>query len=92
MMKYEIQRILQYKKDYKLAVKCSCDVSKLQKVAMMLANGETLTEGYQDHPLRSNYNGYRECHIESVWQLVYKITENVLVLTLYRTGTHSDLF
>lgn len=92
MIKYEIQRTSQFKKDYKLAVKRGCDTNKLQKVVMILASGETLPEEYRDHPLRGNYSGYRECHIEPDWLLVYKITENVLVLTLYRTGTHSDLF
>ncbi len=92
MIKYEIQRTSQFKKDYKLAVKRGCDINKLQKVVMILASGETLPEEYRDHPLRGNYSGYRECHIEPDWLLVYKITENVLVLTLYRTGTHSDLF
>lgn len=92
MIKYEIQRTSQFKKDYKLAVKRGCDINKLQKVVMILASGETLLEDYRDHPLRGNYSGYRECHIEPDWLLVYKITENVLVLTLYRTGTHSDLF
>ena len=92
MIKYEIQRTSQFKKDYKLAVKRGCDINKLQNVVMILASGETLPEEYRDHPLRRNYSGYRECHIEPDWLLVYKITENVLVLTLYRTGTHSDLF
>lgn len=92
MIKYEIQRTSQFKKDYKMAVKRGCDIEKLQKVVMILASGETLPEEYRDHPLRGNYSGYRECHIEPDWLLVYKITENVLVLTLYRTGTHSDLF
>lgn len=92
MIKYEIQRTSQFKKDYKLAIKRGCDINKLQKVVMILASGETLPEEYRDHPLRGNYSGYRECHIEPDWLLVYKITENVLVLTLYRTGTHSDLF
>ena len=91
-MKYEIQRTSQFKKDYKLAIKRGCDISKLQKVVMILASGETLPEEYQDHQLRGNNNGYRECHIEPDWLLVYKISENVLVLSLYRTGTHSDLF
>lgn len=92
MIKYEIQRTSQFKKDYKLAIKRGCDINKLQKVVMILASGEPLPEEYRDHPLRGNYSGYRECHIEPDWLLVYKITENVLVLTLYRTGTHSDLF
>ena len=92
MIKYEIQRTSQFKKDYKMAVKRGCDINKLQKVVMILASGETLPEEYRDHPLRGNYSGYRECHLEPDWLLVYQITENVLVLTLYRTRTHSDLF
>lgn len=92
MIKYEIQRTSQFKKDFKLAVKRGCSVENLQKVVTILASGDMLPDEYRDHPLRGNYSGYRECHIEPDWLLVYKISENVLVLTLYRTGTHSDLF
>ena len=70
MIKYESQRTSQFKKDYKLAVKRGCDIEKLQKVVMILASGETLPEEYRDHPLRGNYSGYRECHIEPDWLLV----------------------
>ena len=91
-MKYEIERTSQFKKDFKLALKRHCDIEKLNKAITILANGEVLPEEYLDHPLRGNYMGYRECHIEPDWLLVYKITESVLVLTLYRTGSHSDLF
>ena len=92
-MKYEIQRTAQFKKDYKLAVKRGCKIDKLYRVISLLAEGETLPPEYRDHPLLGKlYVGYRECHIEPDWLLVYKITESVLVLTLYRTGTHSDLF
>lgn len=91
-MKYEIQRTTQFKKDFKTAMKRNCDLEKLQKVITILANGETLPDIYLDHPLRGDYSGYRDCHVEPDWLLIYKITENVLILTLYRTGTHSDLF
>lgn len=91
-MKYEIQITSQFKKDFKLALKRNCDIEKLQKIITMLANGETLPESCCDHPLKGDYINYRECHIEPDWLLVYKITERVLVLTLYRTGSHSDLF
>lgn len=91
-MKYEIQKTSQFKKDFKAALKRNCDIEKLQTVVTMLANGEELPEVYLDHSLRGNYKGYRECHVEPDWLLVYKITEEVLILTLYRTGTHSDLF
>lgn len=93
-MKYEIQRTTQFKKDYKLAVKRGCDMGKLREVVELLANGEALPEEYRDHALVDSrrYKGMRECHIEPDWLLVYKITESVLVLSLFRTGTHNDLF
>ncbi len=91
-MKYEILRTTQFKKDYKLAVKRGCDIELLMKVVSLLANGEQLPSEYRDHSLNGNYSGYKECHIQPDWLLVYKIVEKQLVLTLYRTGTHSDLF
>ncbi|MBQ2986324.1 MAG: type II toxin-antitoxin system YafQ family toxin [Tyzzerella sp.] len=45
-----------------------------------------------DHPLTGKWIGYRECHIQPDWLLIYHINKDVLVLTLSRTGTHSDLF
>ncbi|MBF1198794.1 MAG: type II toxin-antitoxin system YafQ family toxin, partial [Fusobacterium periodonticum] len=56
------------------------------------SKGEKLEEKYKDHYLQGNYSGFKECHIKPDWLLVYKIEDNVLVLTLSRTGTHSDLF
>lgn len=93
-MKYEIQRTSSFAKDYKLAVKRGFDMSKLREVVALLADGKTLPKEYRDHALINsrNYKGMRECHIEPNWLLVYKITESVLILTLFRTGTHSDLF
>ena len=91
-MKYDIQRTSRFKKDYKLAVKRGCDPKLLMDVIGLLANGEKLPEKYNDHSLTGNYAGYRECHVQPDWLLVYKTTESALILTLYRTGTHSDLF
>jgi mRNA interferase YafQ len=58
----------------------------------MLADGLTLDARYRDHDLSGNYRGTRECHIEPDWLLVYEIRDEVLVLMLYRLGTHSELF
>ena len=91
-MKYSIQITTQFKKDYKQAVKRGCDITKLKKVISMLADGEKLPQKYSDHALKGIFSGYRECHIEPDWLLIYKISEDVLVLSLYRTGSHSDLF
>ena len=91
-MKYSIQITTQFKKDYKQAEKRGCDIPKLKKVISMLADGEKLPQKYSDHALKGVFSGYRECHIEPDWLLIYKISEDVLVLSLYRTGSHSDLF
>ena len=82
----------QFKKDYKLAKRRGLDISLLKSIVTKLANGESLDPKYKDHPLTGNWIGHRECHIQSDWLLVYRYEDDVLVLTLARTGTHSDLF
>ncbi len=64
----------------------------LEQVVDFLAKGEILPEKYKDHALSGDYLGFRECHITPDWLLVYAIKNETLVLTLSRTGTHSDLF
>ena len=64
----------------------------LESVLQMLLQGETLPIKYRDHALIGNYVGFRECHIQPDWLLIYTINNNELILTAARTGTHSDLF
>ncbi|MBD5548851.1 MAG: type II toxin-antitoxin system YafQ family toxin [Lachnospiraceae bacterium] len=82
----------QFKKDLKLARKRGCKIEHLRDVVNALANEQKLDEKYRDHRLAGNYNGFRECHIEPDWLLVYRINQDALELFLFRTGTHSDLF
>ena len=89
--KYTVKPTSQFKKDYKLAMKRGLNISLLDEVITKLSRGESLPEKYRDHTLSSNWLGHRECHILPDWLLVYKIENKVLVLTLSRTGTHSDL-
>lgn len=91
-MRYEVKFTNQFKKDLKLAKKQNKDLDKLFEVVNILADGGTLDVRYRDHDLSGNYKGARECHIEPDWLLVYEIREEVLVLMLYRLGTHSELF
>ena len=91
-MKYEIERTSQFKKDYKLAKKQGKNLEALKAIVKMLENDVILPESCHDHPLKGNYSNYRECHIEPDWLLVYKKTESILLLTLFRTGSHSELF
>ena len=87
-MRYEVKFTTQFKKDLKLAKKQNKNTDKLFAVIEKLANGEQ----YRDHDLTGNYKGCRECHIEPDWLLVYEIIDDVLVLMLYRLGSHSELF
>lgn len=90
--KYNVKTTTQFKKDYKLAVKRGLKISLLKDVIATLAMGETLPDKNRDHALTGNWIGHRECHILPDWLLIYRIEDDVLVLTLARTGTHSDLF
>ena len=82
----------QFKRDLKIARKRGCKIEHLRDVVNVLASEQKLDEKYRDHRLAGNYNGFRECHIEPDWLLVYRINQDALELFLFRTGTHSDLF
>lgn len=90
--KYTVKPTSQFKKDYKAAIKRNLNMQELENVVTKLANGEQLEEKYQDHSLAGQWKGHRECHIAPDWLLIYYYNKDVLVLTLARTGTHSDLF
>jgi mRNA interferase YafQ len=81
-----------FRKDLKLAKKRGLDLNLLDEVVTTLATTQVLDEKYRDHPLSGDYAGFRECHIQSDWLLVYRIDYEEVFLMLSRTGTHSDLF
>lgn len=81
-----------FRKDLKLAQKRVMDLNLLRSVMITLENGEKLDPKYHDHDLSGVFSGFRECHIQPDWPLVYRIEKNELELFLFRTGTHSDLF
>ena len=82
----------QFKKDLKFAKKRGLNLELLSVVVDTLASQQPLDAKYRDHNLTGNYRGFRECHIEPDWLLVYRADEEQLELFLFRTGTHSDLF
>ena len=81
-----------FKKDLKLAAKRGYDLDLLDAVVTNIAERRPLAEKYRDHELTGNYSGFRECHIQPDWLLVYRVEADELILFLSRTGTHSDLF
>ena len=84
---YTLKFTNQFKKDSKLMIKRGKDIALLDNVIKKIQNGEKLDAKYHDHAL----TGFRECHIQPDWLLIYFIENKIMVLTLVRTGSHSNL-
>ena len=91
-VKYTVKPTNKFRKDYKLLTKRNLDMSLLDKIIAKLAHGTPLPASNRDHALIGNYAGHRGCHIQPDWILIYRIDGDVLVLSLTRAGSHSDLF
>ncbi len=91
-MKYTVKRAGKFKKSYKLAQKRGLNILALKDVVTKLGNGVPLDAKYKDHALKGNMDGFRECHIQPDWLLIYLVEDDILTLTLIDTGTHADLF
>ena len=87
-----IKRTSQFKKDFKRMIKQGVDVQPLTEIVAQLSREEPLDEKFHDHPLKGEWLGFRECHIKPDWLLIYLVDKGELILTLSRTGSHSDLF
>ncbi|MFV0398526.1 MAG: type II toxin-antitoxin system YafQ family toxin [Bacteroidales bacterium] len=86
----EVRYATRFKKDFKFCIKRNYDMSLLQQAIETLMLPAPLPAKNKDHNLTGNYSGYRECHIQPDWLLVYQQTDTELLL--YRTGSHADLF
>lgn len=89
---YSIEISTSYKKSYKLAEKRGLNMDLLDEVVKKLAEGKKLEAKYKDHELQGNLKGFRECHIQTNWLLIYRIIGKICVLYLLDTGTHADLY
>lgn len=70
-------------------------MSKLQAVMEKLIGGEVLGAIYRDHPLQGEWQGFRDCHIEGDWVLVYKLDKKENgdeVIMFCATDNHANLF
>jgi len=93
-MKYKVDYTSIFSKQYKKILKQDKDIEKLDKVIEILANGKELDYKYRNHKLINNrkYKECYECHIEPDWLLIYKYDHDKLILLLFSTGSHSELF
>ena len=88
----KLQISTKFRKDYKRIKNREYNLSLLQDVLDKLCAKEPLEPKYRDHELSGSYNGFRECHIQPDWLLIYVIDDDGLILVASRTGTHADLF
>ena len=71
-------RSSQFKRDVKRLKKRGKDMEKLRNLLSLLVEQETLPDFYLDHPLRGNWKGYRDAHIEPDWLLIYRVADDEL--------------
>ena len=86
----KVSQTTQFRKDVRKQKKRGKDLGKLMEVVDLLVSGEPVPEKFRDHALTGNWNGWRDCHVEPDWLLIYKSLSEELILA--RTGSHSDLF
>lgn len=86
----KIEITTRFTKNCKTLRKKHFDNAKLNTVINLLASGATLPGKYKDHALTGDWQGFRECHIERDWLLIYQTDETSLILVA--TGSHDDLF
>ena len=64
-------------------------MDKLHAIVRSLRTHQPLNAKHKDHALTGDWKGWRDCHVEPDWVLIYMKKADKLVLG--RTGTHSDL-
>ncbi len=89
----KIEQSNEFKRNLKLAKKRGKDLSKLLELVELLRIDAELPEKARDHGLTGNFAGFRDCHIEPDWLLIYQKTDDPeKLLLLYMTGSHADIF
>lgn len=86
----DIRYSTRFKKDMKLCNKRNYNLKLMQEVIDTLRIPASLPDKNRNHALIGQYAEYKECHILPDWLLIYRISDNELLL--YRTGTHAKLF
>jgi mRNA interferase YafQ len=79
-----------YTKDLKRLTKRKYDLTLLAHILNALRENRELPPACRDHALKGEWEGWRECHVQSNWLLIYRTTDTEVLLA--RTGTHADLF
>ena len=68
---YLVQPKTRFRRDVRKAGKRGRNLNRLNAALELLAENGTLPAEYGPHPLRGEYAGYIDAHIESDWVLIY---------------------
>lgn len=82
----------QFERDREKAGKQKKDLSFLIEVMQKLIGEKNLDPKYCDHPLKGKWSGFRNCHVQNDWVLIYKVDKREKIITFVRLGTHAELF
>lgn len=83
-------RTARFKQDLARCKQRGYDMDLARVVVGRLIHRKPSAKKHRDHPLRGEWKGHRECHLEPDWLLIYRLEGEVI--TFERTGTHADLF
>lgn len=90
--RYELYESPRYLKDREYLEDNGYDLEPLDNAITMLLDGDRLPRRYKVHKLNGNQDGLWDCHMKSDWILLYRYSEDGLVLEAVRTGSHRSLF
>jgi mRNA interferase YafQ len=82
----------QFERDMRKANKQHRNIESLKDIIHLLVSEQTLAPKYLDHPLKGEWKGARECHVENDWLLIYRIKNTENEIWFERIGSHSELF
>jgi mRNA interferase YafQ len=80
----------QFRRDVKRVSRRGKEMAKLRHALELLIENKPLPVQFRDHPLKGEWRGWRDLHIEPDWLLIYKA--DAAAVRFERTGTHADLF
>jgi mRNA interferase YafQ len=81
-----------FKKDLKKGLRQHRDINKLFLLIDLLVNDKPLPPQSRLHPLKGDYEGYWDCHINPDWGLIFRFDKAKKLIELVRIGSHADLF
>jgi mRNA interferase YafQ len=68
------------------------DAARLESIIDYLGNCKKLPSVFRDHELKGDYVNCRECHVTSDILLIYRINDQLEIITIVDIGSHSQLF